>query len=62
MRKIGRFFIESYQELRKVIWPSRNVVIRHTVVVIVVVGVTMLILSLVDIGLTKLIEIIITPQ
>ena len=62
MRKIGRFFIEAYQELRKVIWPSREVVLRHTLIVIISVGITMLILSIIDIGLTKLIELIVTPS
>ena len=32
--KIVNFFRESYLELRKVVWPSREEITRHTLIVI----------------------------
>lgn len=55
------FFRESYEELRKVSWPSREILLRHTIIVLVSVLVVMSILAATDLGLTtgfqKLIKI-----
>jgi len=49
MRKIIQFIKESYAELRKVIWPSRDSVISSVKVVIVSVVIIAALLGLVDI-------------
>ena len=49
MRKIVQFTKESYAELRKVIWPSRDSVISSVKVVIVSVMIIAAILGLVDV-------------
>jgi preprotein translocase subunit SecE len=48
MKKIMRFFKESYAELRKVTWPSREEVVASTKVVLVSVVLIALSLGLVD--------------
>jgi preprotein translocase subunit SecE len=48
MKKIMRFFKESYAELRKVTWPSREEVVASTKVVLVSVVLIALALGLVD--------------
>ena len=49
MRKIVQFAKESYAELRKVIWPSRDSVISSVKVVIVSTMIIAALLGLVDI-------------
>lgn len=51
MEKIQNFFIGSYDEFKKIIWPSKKVVISHTVMVIVSIIVSMAIIALLDFGL-----------
>ena len=51
IEKIKNFFLGSYDELKKVIWPSRKVVISHTIMVIVSIIVAMAIIALIDFGL-----------
>jgi len=48
MKKIIQFFKESYAELRKVIWPSRDDVVSSVKVVIVSTVIIALILGLID--------------
>ena len=42
-------------EGKKVVWPSRDVVIRHTAMVILSVGIAPLIFASIDFGLQKLV-------
>ena len=49
MRKIIQFAKESYAELRKVIWPSRDSVISSVKVVIISVMIISALLGLVDV-------------
>ena len=49
MKKIIQFFKESYAELRKVIWPSREDVISSVKVVLVSTLIIALALGLVDV-------------
>lgn len=51
LEKIQNFFIGSYDEFKKIIWPSKKVVISHTVMVIVSIIVAMAIIALLDFGL-----------
>jgi preprotein translocase subunit SecE len=48
MNKIVQFFKDSYAELRKVVWPSREDVVASTKVVIVSTVVMALVLGLLD--------------
>lgn len=53
MKRFLSFFKEAYEELKKVVWPSRKNVIRHTLIVLITVFVAMLLLTVVDFGLAK---------
>jgi preprotein translocase subunit SecE len=48
MKKIIQFFKESYAELKKVIWPSKEEVAQSTKVVIISVIIFAAVLGLVD--------------
>jgi len=48
VRKIIQFFKESYAELRKVVWPSRDDVIGSVKVVIISTVIVAAILGLID--------------
>ncbi|HBD95000.1 MAG: preprotein translocase subunit SecE [Spirochaetes bacterium GWF1_31_7] len=58
--KIFNFFEESYLELKKVNWPTRDEVISQTVVVVVSLVVLSIALAVVDFGSLQLITKIIT--
>jgi preprotein translocase subunit SecE len=60
MRKIISFFIESYGELKKVSWPSREDVVSQTIIVLVSLVIVAAALAVMDLGAFKLIEKIIT--
>lgn len=49
------FVISTIDELKKVVWPSRDTVVRHTIMVIVSVAVAVLIFASLDYGLQKLV-------
>jgi preprotein translocase subunit SecE len=53
------FFEESWQELKKVHWPSRKETYAATAVVIVVVVLVSVYLAVVDLALTKVIQAIV---
>jgi preprotein translocase subunit SecE len=59
IRQAATFFEESWQELKKVHWPSRKETYAATLVVIIVVVLVSIYLALVDFGLTKAIQAII---
>ena len=54
------FFQEAWQELKKVHWPSRKETYAATSVVVIVVLIIALFLALVDFGLTRTIQVIIS--
>ena len=56
--RLKRFLDEAKAELKKVTWPTRKQAIASTAVVIVVVIILSIFLSLVDLGLTKMIKLI----
>jgi len=57
-RRVRRFLDEAKAELKKVTWPTRKQAIASTAVVIVIVIILSIFLSLVDLGLTKIIKLI----
>lgn len=58
MRKIVQFFKDSYAELRKVVWPSRDEVASSTKVVIVSVIIFAVVLGAVDFFLLAGIDLV----
>lgn len=58
MFKISQFIREVLAELRKVTWPSRMEVVRHTVQVVVFSLVVAIIIGAADFGLLKLFNLI----
>ncbi len=58
INKIVKFLREVRIELKKVNWPSRKETIGATSVVIIIVIIVAIFLGLVDIGLSRLIRII----
>ncbi len=61
MEFLGRFqqfFREVAAEFRRVNWPSRTEVIRSTTVVLAVVFILALYLSAVDVGLSRIVGVI----
>ncbi len=57
MKKIVQFFKDSYGELRKVIWPTRENVMASTMVVIVSTVIVAVFLGLVDFLLVRGIDL-----
>ena len=53
--RIALFYRQIVSELRKVVWPTRKELITYTNVVLVFVTTIIAIVSLFDLGLTKLI-------
>ncbi len=49
-----RFLRETFEELRKVVWPTPQELYRYTLVVVVTVTVIALFISAVDLGLGQL--------
>jgi preprotein translocase subunit SecE len=58
MKKIILFFQESFAELKKVTWPSRDEVVSSTKVVLVSTIVIAAVLGLVDFILVKLVDLV----
>ena len=53
---ITTYFKESYAELRKVSWPSRQDAVKHTIAVVVLCAAMAIFLGLVDFGLSWLLQ------
>ena len=57
LNKIVNYFQEVWVELTKVTWPTRKMLVSHSLTVILAILVSMLIVGLIDYGFTKLIDI-----
>jgi preprotein translocase subunit SecE len=53
---IGRFFLETWSELRKVVWPTSNELFRYTMVVIMFVILIAVFVGVVDLGLREAVK------
>jgi len=53
---IKNYFTTSYQEMLKVVWPNRQEVTTHTIIVILSIIISMAIIAAIDYGLFNLIE------
>jgi len=56
---IKNYFTTSYQEMRKVIWPNRQEVTSHTIIVTLAIIVSMAIIAALDYGLFNLVQYLI---
>lgn len=56
MTKIINFFKESYGELKKSVWLSKDQMIQSTIFVFIVVGIVTLYISLIDWGLAGILS------
>lgn len=60
IRELMTFFEESKVEIKKVVWPSRKETVSTCIAVVVVTLVIALYLGLVDLGLSKLVAVILS--
>ncbi|MGH7262345.1 MAG: preprotein translocase subunit SecE [Candidatus Rokuibacteriota bacterium] len=58
LRKSREFFREVMAEFRKVTWPGQPVIVNSTVVVLVVTGAVAFFLWVADMGLARLVRVI----
>ena len=58
--KAGKYFRGLVSEAKKVVWPDRKTVVRNTLVTIAVCAILGLLIWLVDIGLSKLIQLVLS--
>ncbi len=58
--QLKEFFEESQVEIKKVVWPSRKETVTTGVAVLVLVVVMSIFLGVIDLGLTKLVEYILS--
>jgi len=58
--EVIKYFIDSYQELKKVTWPTRKQLIRDSAIVIVSAVIVTAFLALVDLGMSNLIQYIVS--
>jgi preprotein translocase subunit SecE len=56
LRRLGTFYRQVVAELRKVVWPKRNDLMTYTTVVIFFVVVMIALVSVIDLGFSKLVE------
>ncbi|HOC94735.1 MAG TPA: preprotein translocase subunit SecE [Candidatus Cloacimonadota bacterium] len=56
--KVTRFFHEVVAEMKSVTWPTKADLKEGTVVVIVISAIVAIFLSLVDLGFSKIIELV----
>jgi len=54
-QRIALFYRQVINELRKVVWPSRNMLTTYTAVVLVFVTFIIAVVSIFDLGLTQLV-------
>ena len=62
IQRIKNFFIGSFEELKKVVWPNRREVISHTFIVIASTAVAMAIIATIDYGLFNVVQILIAGK
>ncbi len=56
--RMKKFFKESKAELKKVTWPTKEQLVHNTLVIIAFVAIVTVILSLLDLGFTKLFSLL----
>ncbi len=56
MKPLINYFSQSIAELRQVVWPTRQMVIQYTAVILVSVAVAMLLVASLDYGLGLIVD------
>lgn len=56
LSRVINYFTSSFEELKKVVWPSRQEVISHTIIVVLAIAISMAIIVLLDLGLFDIVE------
>ncbi len=56
--KVKEYFREVYLEARRVTWPARKDAIKGTYIVLITVVIASIFLGIVDVGLAKLIQVL----
>jgi preprotein translocase subunit SecE len=54
-QRVALFYRQVLNELRKVVWPSRNMLTTYTAVVLVFVTFVIAVVSIFDLGITQLV-------
>jgi len=57
-----KYLLDSYEELKKVSWPTRKQLIRDTLIVVVSSAVITTFIAVVDFGLSKVLEFLVSAQ
>ena len=57
-KRMGKKFKEVFSELKKVSWPSFNKIVKQTAVVLGVVLLFMIVITLMDLGLGALLQLL----
>jgi preprotein translocase subunit SecE len=60
VEQVAQFFREVKIEIKKISWPQRNETIASTSVVIIIVLIIGMFLGIVDVGLARLVKIILS--
>jgi len=60
--RIKNYFTSSYEEMRKVIWPNRQEVTSHTIIVFISILVAMSVVVAIDYGLFNLLQMAINRK
>ncbi len=58
IRRITNYFVLSYEEARKVVWPNRREVTNHSLIVVISILISMAIIAAIDYGLFNLLQIL----
>lgn len=57
-----KYFVDSYNELKKVTWPTKKQLLNHSLIVVVSAIVVTLIIAIIDLGLTSLLQYLVSKQ
>ncbi len=60
MKKVKKYFQGVWGELKKVTWPTKKEVFNHTIIVIISSVVVMLVVAVLDFGLSAAVEYVIS--
>ena len=58
IKKTNKFFVDVTRELKRVSWPRKKELVRYTVVVVATVFFMAVFFAVVDIGMSRLVELI----
>ena len=60
--KIGNAFKNMWHELKKVTWPTREKLVKYTVIVVLVMVFMMVVIGLLDMGATALVNLMMSAK